>query len=90
MVNELAECTRDYALFSFCGNVNTWAIEHETPFDNICQFVSKNSVNIFCLFKVLVRKSEGRRPLERSGRLILMWIFEKMDEVWSGSIHLRT
>jgi len=45
------------------------------------------------LYRVLVRKPEGRRPLGDpgvDGRIILMWIFRKWDVgVWTGSSWLR-
>jgi hypothetical protein len=40
------------------------------------------------VYKVLVGKPEGKRPLgrpRRSGRIILKWIFRKWDvRVWTG------
>ena len=45
------------------------------------------------VFRVLVRKCEGKRPLEDpgvAGRIILRWIFRKWDVgVWTGSSWLR-
>jgi hypothetical protein len=45
------------------------------------------------VYRVLVGKSEGRRPLEDrgvDGRIILRIIFRKRDVgVWTGSIWLR-
>jgi hypothetical protein len=46
------------------------------------------------IYKVLVGKSEGKRPLERpksvDGRIILRWIFRKWDVgAWTGSIWLK-
>ena len=44
-------------------------------------------------YRVLVRKSEGKRPLKDpdvDGRIILRWIFRKWDVgVWTGSSWLR-
>jgi len=45
-------------------------------------------------YRVLVRKSEGRRPLRRHGRvdgkIILKWIFKKRYvRLWIGLICLR-
>jgi len=40
-------------------------------------------------YRVLVGKSEGKRPLQRS-RITLKWIFKKWDEeAWTGLIWLR-
>ena len=45
------------------------------------------------VFRVLVRKPEGKRPLGNQGvggRIILRWIFRKWDVgVWTGSSWLR-
>jgi hypothetical protein len=45
------------------------------------------------VYRVLVGKLEGRRPLEDpgvDGRIILRWIFRKWDVgVWTGSSWLR-
>jgi hypothetical protein len=47
------------------------------------------------VYRVLVGKHEGKRPLERSrdGRIILRWIFRKWDIGagldWTGLIWLR-
>jgi len=45
------------------------------------------------VYRVLVGKPEGKRPLGRpgaDGRIILRWIFRKWDvEVWTGSSWLR-
>jgi len=42
------------------------------------------------LYRVLVGKPEGKRPLGVDGRIILRWIFRKLDaRVWTGSIWLR-
>ena len=45
------------------------------------------------VYRVLVGKAEGKRPLGRSRRrwrIILRWIFRKWDVgVWTGSIWLR-
>jgi hypothetical protein len=41
-------------------------------------------------YRVLVRKPEGRRPLERPRRIILKLICERLDGgAWTGSIWLR-
>jgi hypothetical protein len=37
------------------------------------------------VYRVLVGKSEGKRPLGEEGRIILEWIFRKWDVgVWIG------
>jgi hypothetical protein len=45
------------------------------------------------VYRVLVRKHEGKEPLGRprlDGRIILRWIFRKRDvRTWTGSIWLR-
>jgi hypothetical protein len=45
------------------------------------------------VFKVLVGKHEGKKPLKDpglDGRIILRWIFRKWDvETWTGSRWLR-
>jgi hypothetical protein len=43
------------------------------------------------VYRVLVGKLEGKRPLERPrGRIILRWIFRKWDiGAWTGLIWLR-
>jgi len=46
------------------------------------------------VYRVLVKKPEGKKPLEDpgvDGRIILRWIFRKWDVgAWTGSIWLRT
>jgi hypothetical protein len=46
-----------------------------------------------CLYRLLVVKHEGKRPLgrpRRRWRIILRWIFRKWDvAVWTGSSWLR-
>ena len=38
------------------------------------------------VYRVLVGKPEGKRPLGRLGRIILRWIFRKWDVgAWTGS-----
>jgi len=32
------------------------------------------------VYRVLVGKSEGKRPLGRPSRILLRWIFRKLDE----------
>jgi hypothetical protein len=45
-------------------------------------------------YKILIRKSEGKRPLGRqgtNGKIILQWILEKQDEkLWTAFIWFRT
>jgi len=68
---------------------------------NIARVIKENEMGRACsvsgegrdIYRVLVGKPEGRRPLGRQGvkgRIILSWIFRKWDVgVWNGSNWLR-